>query len=72
MRMSRVSEYQAAPIDNGVRDLRAAGADPAAVSVACALERHADCDGTLYMPRDSGAADLCLCPVKDCGHGGGS
>jgi hypothetical protein len=71
--VSRVSDYEGAGLrlDVGVAALRAVGADPAAVSVACALGRHGDCDATIEAPRPPGH-DLprCQCPAA-AGHQAG-
>lgn len=69
--MSRVSDYQGAGalLDEGVAGLEQAGIDPATVSVACAIGRHGECDGTIEAPQPAHGTDgpRCQCPATD-GH----
>lgn len=69
--MSRVSDYEGVgpQLDVGVAALRSAGVDPATVSVACALGKHGDCDGTIEAARQAFGQDLprCQCPAAE-GH----
>lgn len=65
--VSRVSEYESADVDGAARQLRERGLDPSAVSLACALGHHRECDGTVDVLRDPGTtAARCTCP--DPGH----
>ena len=52
--MSRISEYEKADIDGAVRRLRESGLDPDRVSLACALARYDECDGTVETLRRPG------------------
>lgn len=61
--VSRVSGYGGLDLAALAEKLRSAGLDPAAVSLACALGRHGDCDGTVEAPRPPGQpAARCSCP----------
>ena len=52
--MSRVSDYDKADVDGAVQRLRQLGLDPDHVSLACALERYDECDGTVEVLRPPG------------------
>lgn len=63
--VSRTSAYANAPVAYAQQRLLSQGVNPADVSLACALDRHGECDGTIDKPRRRGApAALCQCP--DC------
>lgn len=68
--MSRHSSYAgAAPaLDAAVAALRAAGTDPETVSIACALGKHGDCDGSLEAAGQPGNMPPCRCPDTGAVH----
>jgi hypothetical protein len=72
--MSRSSSYTGAgpALAVAAAALRDAGTDPETVSIACALGKHGDCDGTLDAPRDpAGNMRPCRCPTPGAVHPSG-